>query len=482
MPKLNPNRVPMRRLDPATRVFSFQEVDLGYTEEEMVAEAQRCLLCPRPACVEGCPARNRIPEFIRALQLGDLPAAAQALAERSSFPAICSRVCDHARQCEGSCAVGKRADPVAIGALERYVGDWAREHAFAIPLADAAPRTGRYVAVVGAGPAGLAAAGELARRGHQVDVFDALPVPGGVLAAGIPAFRLPNEVIDWPVQNVKALGVRFYPSTRLGPDFSLDFLFESGYNAVFLAIGASAPTWPGLPGERLPGVWQANDFLARAKLSQYGGLEGHARPQVGRQVVVIGAGNTAMDVAQTARRLGAEEVQVVYRRSAAEVPARHEEVESAEEEGVTFRFLIAPTRFSAGPDGNVEAMECIAMQLGEPGPDGRRKPMPEPGSEFRVPVDTVVLALGFETDPAAVPFIESIGLSRHKQAIVNPETGRTSRTGVWAGGDLVTGADTVVRAMAAGRRAAADIDVFLSAAGEEAGTEREAVMALSASR
>ncbi len=466
MPKLNPNRTPMRRLEPATRVRSFDEVDLGYSEEEALAEAARCLFCPRPGCVEGCPARNDVPGFIRAMTNGDYAGAAAILAETTTLPGICSRVCDHAKQCEGGCNIGKRGDPVSVGALERFVADWARTNGVPNPPANARPRTGKAVAIVGAGPAGIAAAGQLVRQGHDVEVFDRLPTAGGVLAAGIPLFRLSKDVLDWPIQNLKNLGVRFYSQTSLGRDLSIDFLLGAGYDAVFLGIGASAPTWPKVPGERLPGVWQARSFLAQTKLAQLGAGPDGSVPRIGRRVAVIGAGNTAMDVAQTARRLGADQVTVVYRRSAAEVPARQEEVESAKEEGVQFHFLTAPVGFVEGSDGRVKEIECIQMALGEPGADGRRRPVAQPGTEFRLAVDTVVLALGWETDPAVVPFLEEIGLDKYNQVLADPTTGRTTRPGVWAGGDLVTGAATVVHAMAAGRRAAADIDAWL--AGEDA--------------
>ncbi len=462
MPKLNPNHTPMRRLEPATRARTFDEVDLGYSEEEALAEAARCIFCPRPGCVEGCPARNNVPGFIRAVTNRDYAGAAAILAETTSLPSICSRVCDQAKQCEGGCNIGKRGDPVSVGALERFVADWARNNGVPNPAPTGAPATGFAVAIVGAGPAGISAAGQLVRQGHRVDVFDRLPTPGGVLAAGIPSFRLTRDVLDWPIQNLRDLGVRFYTQTSLGHDLSIDFLLGSGYDAVFLAIGTSAPTWPGVPGERLPGVWQASAFLAQTKLTQLGVGRGFSLPEIGRRVAVIGAGNTAMDVATTALRLGGEEVTILYRRSPAEVPARHEEVESAKAEGVQFHFLTAPVGFVAGANGDVAAVECIEMALGEPGSDGRRRPVPQPGTEFRLAVDSVVLALGWETERSAVPFLEEIGLDKHNQVVTDPETGRTTRPRVWAGGDLVTGADTVVRAMAAGRRAAADIDAYLT--------------------
>ncbi len=461
MPKLKPVKIPARRLDPSGRTLSFDEVELGYSLEEALAEADRCLRCPRPLCVEACPARNDIPGFITALAQADLAQAAEVLTQTSSFPAVCGRLCDHARQCEGACVVGRRGDPVAIGALERFVGD-ADRRAAASRESRALVRPARgAVAVVGAGPAGLAAAEVLRRAGCRVTVYDALEVAGGVLAWGIPTFRLPEEVLRSEVARLAALGVDFRLGVRLGGDLSLGDLLQEGHAAVFLAIGAGRPTRLGMPGEELPGVYQANDFLARAKLS---GLElamPVQAPVVGERVVVVGAGNTAMDAAQTARRLGGSDVLVLYRRSEAEVPARSEEVLSAREEGIRFRFLAGPTRFLAGEAGRVAQVECVEMDL-QPGRAGEHpKPVPRPGSTFRLATDTVILALGFAVDRSLLGQIDGLDVGPGGFVQVDRETGRTSRAGVWAGGDLVTGPDTVVGAMAWGRRVARDIAACL---------------------
>lgn len=506
-----PERVPTRNLDPRERIYRFDEVDLGYSLEEALAEASRCVQCPRPFCVEGapgwgvgCPVRNDIPGFIKALREGDFARGIEILRRTSSLPGICGRVCDKARQCEGACLLRQEgAAPVAIGALERFLADGElAEGRRNQPAESRAPPTGKRVAVVGSGPSGLAAAGDLALSGHQVTIYEALPVPGGALAWGIPTFRLPQHVVEAEIDYLLALGVEFKLNTKVGKDITIDDLFAQGYDAVFIGAGAAVSTTMGVPGESLAGVYTATEFLSRAKLARIApGL--YAPPEVGKRLAVIGAGNTAMDVAQTAlrldavsdiaeaamrleagidvaeaalrleagmeltdvaetaRRLGVEEVTVVYRRSEAEMPARREEVETAREEGVRFQFLAAPVRFIGSEEGRVAAMECIQMELGRPDARGRRQPIPKPGSELVVPVDTVVLALGYRPEPTVVRTTPGLAADQAGLIVADPQTGRASRQGVWAGGDIAIGPDTVVRAMGAGKLAAQDIDRYL---------------------
>lgn len=451
MPKLNPHRVPVRRLDPSQRTRSFAEIEQGYSPAEAMVEAARCLQCPAQPCVAACPAHNPIPTFIAAIRDGRFEDGIAALQQSSAFPAVCSRVCNQAEQCEGACVVGKRGEPIAIGRLERFLGDWERPRRLR-PRRPARP-TGRRVAIVGAGPCGMAASGRLAELGHTVDLYDALPTIGGVLAWGIPTFRLPAEVLAAEVERLEDLGVRFHGGVRLGRDLALDELFRRGASAVVLATGAPVPTLLDLPGADLPGVVDATEFLSAVRLRG-------ERPAV-RRVAVIGGGNTAMDAAQTAVRLGAEEVSVLYRRSRAEVPARREEVEAAEEEGVRFEFLVAPLRFLADESGRLAAVRCCRMRLGPPGPDGRPSPVPVPDEELELAADLAVLAIGYGPDPSLGAELQGVRLDARGQVVTDPATGRTTRPGVWAGGDLVAGPDTVVAAMAAGRRIALDVDRYL---------------------
>ncbi|MBI4492844.1 MAG: NAD(P)-dependent oxidoreductase [Chloroflexi bacterium] len=451
MTKLQPRRVPTRRLDLSQRVRSFAEIELGYTLAEARAEAERCLHCPAQPCVAACPGGNSVPTFLAALRDGRLEEGVLALRQTSSFPAICSRVCDHPRQCEGACVVARRGEPVAIGRLERFLGDW--EQAMGLRPREPGHSTWRRAAVVGAGPCGMAAAALLAERGHEVHLYDSLPAIGGVLAWGIPAFRLPAEVLEVEVARLLALGVTFHGKARLGRDLGLDELFLRGCQAVLLATGAPCPTLLDIPGSQLRGVHTATAVLSAAKL--------YGERRSGRRVVVIGGGNTAMDAAQTALRLGAEEVTVLYRRSRAELPARHEEVDLVEEEGVRFQFLVAPVRFVADAQGHLASVSCCRMELGAPGPDGRRTPVPVPEDPFDLPADMVVLATGYGPDPHLRDELHGVLLDKRGYIQADPSTGRTSRLGVWAGGDAATGPDTVVSAMAWGRRAASDMDHFL---------------------
>lgn len=460
-------RQKMPEQDPIVRRGNFNEVALGFTEELMLAEANRCLQCARPGCVEGCPVGVLIPQFIRALREGDMIGAVAAMKVKNSLPAICGRVCPQETQCEARCVLAKKGEPVAIGRLERYVGDY--ELAMRTCPLERKPRTGKKVAVVGTGPAGLTCAVDVAREGHDVVMFESLHAPGGVLIYGIPEFRLPKSVVQAEIDYaVECLGIRIYTDHVIGRTLTLKELLAE-YDAVFLGTGAGLPTFMRIPGINYNGVMSANEFLTRVNL-----MKGYLFPEydtpvkVGRKVAVIGAGNVAMDAARCALRLQTlqgkgGEVHIVYRRSRDEVPARAEEVHHAEEEGVIFDFLTNPVEILGDAKGNVVGMRCIRMTLGEPDASGRRSPVPIPGSEFEMEVDMVIFALG--TSPNPLVFVDAEGLQRTKHGTVvvkDMETGRTTLPRVWAGGDVVTGAATVVSAMGAGKRAAADINRFLA--------------------
>jgi glutamate synthase (NADPH/NADH) small chain len=454
-------RQPMPTQEAEVRARNFNEVALGYPEETALREALRCLQCKRPKCVEGCPVGVDIPTFIAHLKEGDMPAAARALKGDNALPAICGRVCPQETQCEALCVVGKKADPVAIGRLERYVADWDLAHPSEPPPPP--PPSGKKVAIIGCGPAGLTCAGELARRGHQVTIFESLHAPGGVLIYGIPEFRLPKHIVYAEVDYVQKLGVEIRLDTVVGKIYTLnEILEEEGYDAVFLGTGAGLPMFMRIPGENYNGVYSANEFLTRVNLMKaYLFPEWDTPVKIGRKVAVIGAGNVAMDSARSALRLGADEVHIIYRRSHEEVPARAEEVHHAEEEGIIFDFLTNPVEIYGDEQGWVRGMRCIRMQLGEPDASGRRRPLPIEGSEFDIQIDMVVMALG--TRPNPLVFTDSGGLERTKwgTVVADEETGKTTKDRVWAGGDIVTGAATVISAMGAGKRAAADIDSFL---------------------
>ena len=467
-------QVPARQLPLEERLLGFQEVNLGYTLEEAIAEAERCLQCPSPACQEGCPNGNPIREFLLRVAEGDLLGAAELDWSQNALPACTGRVCAWEYQCEGYCVMNHRGDPVKIGAIERFFADYALKRLEQDPDAinwrdpDYKPRAQR-VAVVGAGPAGLAAAHFLARKGYPVTVFERWPVAGGVMAYGIPEFVLPQEVIDREVRRLERMDVEIRTGVTVGEDVTIDELFQQGYEAVFVGVGANEPSRLGIEGEDLPGVWTAKDFLMRAQAANLrdrlaGALpeEWLSPPPVGRRVAVIGAGNTAMDAARTARRLGAQEVMVLYRRDAASSPSRPIEVEHAQAEGVTFTYLVNPTRFIAGDDGRVAAVELVRMRLTAPDESGRRRPEPIPGSQYVLPVDTVVVAIGYQQESLIA---ETAGLATTKWGtlIIDEETGATSRPGVFAGGDCVTGPNTVIHAIAAGRKAAAGIHQYLQA-------------------
>jgi glutamate synthase (NADPH/NADH) small chain len=478
MPKHERMKLPRQGMpvqDAQVRAHNFEEVATGYPEESAFLEAVRCLECKRPKCVQGCPVEVDIPAFIKHLKEGDMPGAVLALKGDNNLPAICGRVCPQETQCEALCVMGKKYEPVAIGRLERYVADWDLAHPS--PPPSVPPPSGKSVAVIGCGPAGLTCAGDLARFGHKVTIFESLHAPGGVLIYGIPEFRLPKHIVHAEVDYVRSLGVEIQMDTVVGKTYTLDELLgDQGYDAVFLGTGAGLPMFMHIPGENYNGVYSANEFLTRVNLMKaYLFPEWDTPAKVGRKVAVIGAGNVAMDSARCALRLGAEEVYIVYRRSAEEVPARAEEVHHAEEEGIIFNFLTNPVEIYGDDKGWVRGMRCIRMQLGEPDASGRRRPLPIEGSEFDMDMDMVIMALG--TRPNPLVFTDAGGLERTRwgTVVADEETGKTTKDRVWAGGDIVTGAATVISAMGAGKRAAADIDRFLQQeAVPEAGTEAAA--------
>ena len=452
-------RVPVREQDPKVRAGNFEEVCYGYNEEEALLEASRCLNCRNPRCVAQCPVGIRIPEFIAQVKAGDFAAAARVIARDSSLPAVCGRVCPQETQCEGSCILGVKGEPVAIGKLERFVADWSRERGGA-PV-EKAPSNGIKVAIVGSGPSGLACATDLAKMGYEVTIFEVLHKAGGVLQYGIPEFRLPKaRVVEPEVDSVRSLGVTIETNVVVGRTVTIDDLLDrEGFKAVFIGSGAGLPRFMGIPGESLNGVFSANEFLTRSNLMKAYDPESDTPIFVGRRVAVVGGGNVAMDAARTALRLGSD-VTIVYRRTEKELPARTEEVHHAREEGIEFRMLTNPVEVLGDEKGWVRALRCIRMELGDPDASGRRSPVPVAGSEFEIPVDEVIMALGTSPNPLIAGTTKGLETERHG-CIVADEAGATSRPGVFAGGDAVTGAATVILAMGAGRRAAAAIDKYL---------------------
>ncbi len=451
-------RQDMPEQDSLLRLRNFDEVALGYTAEMADLEARRCLQCRRPTCIDGCPVGVLIPQFLLALQDGDLAESARILKSRNNLPAICGRVCPQETQCEATCVMGRRGEPIAIGRLERFVADWERVHGSL--EAERQPPTGRRVAVIGAGPSGLTVAADLARAGHSVVIYESLHRPGGVLMYGIPEFRLPKSVVDAEVRYVEGLGVEIKLNSVVGRLYSVDELLRS-YDGLYLGTGAGLSTWMGIPGENLNGVFSANEFLTRVNLMKAYRFPEYDTPvHIGQRVAVIGAGNVAIDSARTALRLGAREVHVVYRRSSDEMPARAEEVTHGRAEGVSFDFLATPVAILGDEKGWVTGMRCVRMRLGHVGEDGRRVCYPMEGSEFDMEVDMVIMAIGTRPNPLA--FTDASGLQRTRlgTVVADPITGRTSRERVWAGGDITTGAATVISAMGAGKRAAADIDGY----------------------
>jgi glutamate synthase (NADPH/NADH) small chain len=441
------------------RVRNFDEVALGYTEEQAILEAERCLQCPEPQCIQGCPVEVDIPAFIGLIRERRFEEAIRKIKEKNSLPAICGRVCPQETQCQQHCVLGKIGDPVSIGRLERFVADWELQKGFEVPEKPAS--TGKKIAVIGAGPAGLTAAADLAKLGHEVVIFEALHLPGGVLMYGIPEFRLPKRIVQAEVEYVKKLGVEVRTNRLISRTHTVPELLREGFDAVFIGTGAGLPRFLGLPGENLGGIYTANEFLIRVNLMKSYAFPEYDTPiKIGKKVTVIGGGNVAMDAARSALRLGAEQVCVVYRRSRKEMPARQEEIENAEEEGILCKFLANPKRFIGDENGWVKAMECICMELGPPDETGRRRPIPVPGSEFMMETDTVIIAIGRTPNPIIQRTTQGLKVTKWG-TIVTDENGRTSLEGVYAGGDIVTGEATVISAMGAGKKAAKAIHRYL---------------------
>ena len=459
MPNMDPKKHAMPTQPAEQRIHNFNEVALGYTAAVAQEEAQRCLNCKHQPCVSGCPVQVHIPDFIRLIVRGDMEGAYQEIAKTNALPAVCGRVCPQENQCEKSCVRGIRGEPVAIGRLERFVADTHNAQNENAPEPPA--RNGHKVAVVGSGPSGLACAGELARRGYEVTVFEALHRAGGVLVYGIPEFRLPKAIVRREIETLQALGVRIETNTVIGRSVTVDELLrDEGYEAVFIGSGAGLPKFMGIPGESLKGVYSANEFLTRVNLMR-AAVDGSDTPvQRAAHVAVVGGGNVAMDAARCARRLGAE-VTVVYRRTREELPARLEEVEHAMEEGIVFCFLTNPVEILPDEQGWVRAIRCLSMELGEPDASGRRRPVPIPGSEHDLPMDAVIMALGTSPNPLIRDTTDGLETQRWGGIIAEDGTGKTSREGVYAGGDAVTGAATVILAMGAGKQAASAIDRYI---------------------
>lgn len=452
-------RTPMPEQDAEARRRNFDEVALGYTEELMLKEASRCLQCKNPTCIDGCPVSVPIKDFIALLVSGDYDGAAAKIKEKNALPAVCGRVCPQENQCEKTCLLAKKNAPIAIGRLERFAAD----HELAKGAVEPAKPdpTGKRVAIIGSGPAGLTAAADLSKLGHAVTIFEALHKPGGVLVYGIPEFRLPKRIVEAEVENIKRLGVEIRLDAVAGRLFTIDELFDDGFDAVFIGTGAGLPMFMGIPGENLNGVYSANEYLTRTNLMKAYLFPDYDTPiKRAERVAVVGGGNVALDAARTALRLGAERVYLVYRRSEAEMPARREEFEHAKEEGIDFKFLSNPKRV-LGEDGWVKGLECVRMELGEPDESGRRRPIEVPGSEFVINVDSVIVAIGTTANPIVPTTTPGLNTTKRGYIEADTETGATSRPGVFAGGDIVTGSATVILAMGAGRKAAGAIHDYL---------------------
>lgn len=457
-----PKKNPMPAQDPVERARNFNEVALGYDEETAVAEAKRCLQCKKQPCRQGCPVEVDIPAFLQLVAERDFEGAIKKIKEKNALPAVCGRVCPQENQCESYCTLGKKHEPVGIGRVERFCADWELKKGVTPPPVEAS--TGKKVAVIGSGPAGLTCAADLAKKGHKVTVFEALHVAGGVLMYGIPEFRLPKSVVQAEVENLKALGVEIEVNSVVGKATTVDELLEEeGFDAIFIGTGAGLPYFMNIPGENACGVYSANEFLTRTNLMKAYQFPNWDTPiKVGGKVAVIGGGNVAMDAARTALRLGAEESWIVYRRSREELPARAEEVEHAEEEGVKFALLTSPVEIFSDENGWVTSMKCIKYELGEPDASGRRRPVPIEGSEYVMDVDTVVIAIGQGPNPLVPRTTKGLELTKKGNIVADLETGATSKPGVYAGGDVVTGAATVILAMGAGRKAANAIHEYLT--------------------
>lgn len=455
------NRVPVREQDPKVRATNFDEVCLGYNMEEAMEEASRCINCKNAKCIQGCPVSINIPAFVKAVKEGKITEAADIIAESSALPAICGRVCPQETQCEGKCIRGIKGDPISIGKLERFVADYSREHGYVTKKPETT--NGKKVAIIGSGPAGLTCAGDLAKLGYEVTIFEALHEPGGVLTYGIPEFRLPkDEVVQKEIDNVRKLGVKIECNVVIGKSVTIDQLMEEeGFEAVFIGSGAGLPKFMGIPGENAVGVFSANEFLTRNNLMKAFRDDYDTPIFRGTKVAVVGGGNVAMDAARTALRLGAT-TYIVYRRSEAELPARVEEVHHAKEEGIIFHLLTNPTEILEDEKGWVKGMKCVRMELGEPDASGRRRPVVIPDSEFTLDVDTVIMALGTSPNPLISSTTEGLEINKWKCIVAEETNGQTSKNGVFAGGDAVTGAATVILAMEAGKAGAKGIHEYLS--------------------
>ena len=452
-------KTPMPSQEPDVRNKNFKEVALGYTEEMAVNEAQRCLNCKNKPCVTGCPVNVRIPEFIAKVAEGDFAGAYEVITSTNSLPAVCGRVCPQETQCEGKCVRGIKGEPVAVGRLERFVADWHREH-IGNDKVEKIPSNGKKAAVVGAGPAGLTAAGDLVNKGYEVTVFESLHKEGGVLVYGIPEFRLPKDIVAYEIDTLRKKGVTFYHNVVVGRSLDIQDLFDEGYDAVFVGTGAGLPKFMNIEGENLVGVYSANEYLTRINLMK-GYLDEYDTPiKKHKQVAVVGGGNVAMDAARCAKRMGAE-VHVIYRRGRDEMPARAEEIEHAEEEGIQFHLLNNPVRILGDENNYVSQIECIKMELGEPDASGRRRPVEIPGSEYDMDVDTVIMSLGTSPNPLISSTTKGLDINKRRCIVAEEETGKTSKDGVYAGGDAVTGAATVILAMGAGKAGARGIDEYL---------------------
>jgi glutamate synthase (NADPH) small chain len=464
-PKEKKEKVPRQKMpeqDAQKRVHNFEEVPFGYSEEIAMIEAKRCIQCKKPACIGGCPVDVKIPEFVQDIAGGKFIEAARKLKETNSLPAVCGRVCPQEDQCEKLCILGKKGEPVAIGRLERFAADYERASGD-VEIPHAVQSNGKKIAVAGAGPSGLTIAGDLVKLGYDVTVFEALHKAGGVLVYGIPEFRLPKDIVNAEVEYLKKMGVKIETNFVVGRTRTIDELFAEGFDAVYIGVGAGAPVFMNIPGENLSGIYSANEYLTRSNLMKAYRFPEYDTPIVrGKRVAVIGGGNVAMDSVRTALRLGAEKAMIIYRRTEVEMPARKEEVHHAQEEGVELLMLTAPTEYIGNEAGWVTGVKCLKMKLGEPDVSGRRSPVPIEGSEFVIDVDTVVVAVGTTANPIVPATTPGLTTNKYGYIIIKDESGLTSRTGVYAGGDIVTGSATVILAMGAGRKAASAIHEYLS--------------------
>lgn len=459
MVNMSDKKCPMPSQEPMVRNKNFDEVALGYTKEMAIEEAKRCLNCKHKPCVSGCPVGVDIPSFIAEVAQGDIESAYKVLSKQTSLPAVCGRVCPQETQCEGKCVRAIKGESVAIGRLERFVADWHRENCTQKP--EKAESNGKKVAVIGAGPTGLTCAGELAKKGYDVTIYEALHTAGGVLVYGIPEFRLPKDIVKYEIDNLKSIGVKIETNMVIGKILTIDDLFDDGYQAVYIGSGAGLPKFMGIPGESLKGVYSANEYLTRVNLMKAYMPDSKTPIRKSKNVAVIGGGNVAMDAARSAKRLGAENVYIVYRRGRQELPARLEEIEHAEEEGIIFKLLTNPVEVIGDENGEVKAIKCVEMELGEPDSSGRRRPKVKENSEFVIDVDTMIMSIGTSPNPLISSTTDGLETDKWGCIVTNGDDGLTSRNAVYAGGDAVTGAATVILAMGAGKQAAAAIDKML---------------------